>query len=161
MKVKTAIAKILNKEGIDFVTGFPSNPLFEAVALENIRTIQQAQEVLDYEVDRYNNRQVHSTTKEIPSIRFNNAVAANKTMFREFVIPRPYESTKDIFCLRTHRRVDAYHSISINNLKLRVKGVPLREAVEIRIVPEEKSGISELRFWYKNRLVDIQKAKIL
>jgi hypothetical protein len=133
--------------------------LVRTCARENIRTIQQAQEVLDYEVDRYNNRQVHSTTKEIPSIRFNNAVAANKIMFREFVIPRPYESTKDIFCLRTHRRIDAYHSISINNLKLRVKGVPLREAVEIRIVPEEKSGISELRFWYKNRLVDIQKAR--
>jgi hypothetical protein len=133
--------------------------LVRTCARENIRTIQQAQEVLDYEVDRYNNRQVHSTTKEIPSIRFNNAVAANKTMFREFVIPRPYESTKDIFCLRTHRRVDAYHSISINNLKLRVKGVPLRELIELRIVPEEKIGISELRFWYKNKLVDIQKAR--
>jgi hypothetical protein len=133
--------------------------LVRTCARENIRTIQQAQQVLDYEVDRYNNRQVHSTTKEIPSIRFNNAVAANKTMFREFVLPRPYESTKDIFCLRTHRMVDAYHSISINNFKLRVKGVPLREAVEIRIVPDEKMGISELRFWYKNRLMDIQKAK--
>jgi hypothetical protein len=133
--------------------------LVRTCARENITTIQQAQKVLDYEVDRYNNRQVHSTTKEIPSIRFNNAVAANKSMLREFVIPKPYESTKDIFCLRTHRRVDAYHSISINNLKLRVKGVPLREAVEIRIVPEEKSGILELRFWYKKRLVDIQKVK--
>jgi len=40
VKVRTAIAKILKKEGIDFVTGFPSSPLFEAVALENIRTIQ-------------------------------------------------------------------------------------------------------------------------
>lgn len=40
MKVKNAIAGILKKEGVDFVTGFPSNPLFEAVALENIRTIQ-------------------------------------------------------------------------------------------------------------------------
>jgi acetolactate synthase-1/2/3 large subunit len=40
LKVKTAIAKILKKEGVDFVTGFPSNPLFETVASENIRTIQ-------------------------------------------------------------------------------------------------------------------------
>jgi len=133
--------------------------LVRTCARENIRTIQQAQEVLDYEVDRYNNHQVHSTTKEIPSIRLHNAVAANKSMFREFVIPKPYESTKDIFCLRTKRMVDAYHSISINNIKLKVKGVPLREAVEIRIVPEEKSGISELRFWYRNRFVDIQRVK--
>jgi len=115
--------------------------------------------VLDYEVDRYNNRQVHSTTKEIPALRFKKAVVVNRTMFREFIISRPYESTKVIFCLRTHRRVDAYHSISINNLKLRIREVPLREVVEIRIVPEEKIGISELRFWYKNRPVDIQKAR--
>jgi len=40
LKVKTAIAKILKKEGVDFVTGFPSSPLFETAALENIRTIQ-------------------------------------------------------------------------------------------------------------------------
>jgi hypothetical protein len=107
--------------------------LVRTCARENISTIQQAQGVLDYEVDRYNNHQVHSTTKEIPSIRFNNAVSANRSMFREYVIPRPYESTKDIFCLRTKRRVDAYHSISINNLRLRVKGVPLREVVEMMI----------------------------
>lgn len=80
-------------------------------------------------------------------------------MFREFKIPNPYENTKDIFCLRIHKRVDAYHKISINNFKLRVRGVPLREKVEIRIVPDEESGVSELRFWYKNKLVDIQKVK--
>lgn len=133
--------------------------LVRTCARENISTIQQAQEALDYEVDRYNNHQVHSTTKEIPSIRFNNAVSANRSMFREFIIPRPYESTKDILCLSTKRRVDAYHSISINNLRLRVKGVPLGEVVEIRIVPDEKGVISELRFWYRNRLVDIQRVK--
>jgi hypothetical protein len=47
--------------------------------------------------------------------------------------------------------------VSIYNFKLRVRGVPLWEKVEIRIVPEEKRGISELRFWYKNKLVDVQK----
>jgi hypothetical protein len=133
--------------------------LVRTCARENITTIRQAQQVLDYEVDRYNNHQVHSTTKEIPALRFHKAVNANRTMFREFTIPRPYESTKDIFCLRTKRTVDAYHYISINNLKLRVKGVPLREPIEIRIVPDEKTSISDLRFWYKNRLVDIQKVK--
>jgi hypothetical protein len=133
--------------------------LVRTCARENIRTIAQAQEALDYEVDRYNNHQVHSTTKEIPALRFNNAVAANSTFFREFVIPRPFESTKDIFCLRTKRIVDAYHNISINNLKLRVKGVPLRELVEIRMVPNEETAVAELRFWYKNTLIGVQRAK--
>jgi hypothetical protein len=31
--------------------------------------------------------------------------------------------------------------------------------VEIRIVPDDKGVISELRFWYKNRLVDVHRVK--
>ncbi len=39
MKCGTAIAKILRMEGVDFVTGFPNNPLHEALAIEGIRLI--------------------------------------------------------------------------------------------------------------------------
>ncbi|MBM04276.1 MAG: hypothetical protein CL766_05775 [Chloroflexi bacterium] len=39
MIVVEAVAKILKKEGIEFVTCFPSNDLLEAVAQEDIRTI--------------------------------------------------------------------------------------------------------------------------
>jgi hypothetical protein len=133
--------------------------LVRTCARENIKTIEHAQDVLRYEIDRYNNRQVHSTTKEIPIIRFKKALSLNRTMFREFKVPSPYENTKDIFCLRIRKSVDAYHKISINNVKLKVRGVPLREKVEIRIVPDEESGVSELRFWYRNKLVDSQKIK--
>ncbi len=55
--------------------------------------------------------------------------------------------------------MDAYHKISIDGFKFRVKGVPLREKVEIRVVPDHENGISELRFWYKRKLVDVQKVK--
>jgi thiamine pyrophosphate-dependent acetolactate synthase large subunit-like protein len=40
MKGKSAVAKALKMEGVDFITGFPSNALLEAVAQEGIRTIQ-------------------------------------------------------------------------------------------------------------------------
>jgi len=40
LKGKTAIAKILKEEGIEFVTGFPYNPLFDALADEGIRPIK-------------------------------------------------------------------------------------------------------------------------
>jgi len=40
MKGKEAIAKVLKLEGVEFITGFPSNPLFESMAQEGIRTIQ-------------------------------------------------------------------------------------------------------------------------
>jgi len=39
MKGRTAIAKILKMEGVEFVTGFPQNDIFEAGAEEGIRCI--------------------------------------------------------------------------------------------------------------------------
>ena len=119
----------------------------------------RARKLLQYEINQYNYYRVHSTTKEIPANRFNTATKANKTLFREFTLPSPFESTKDIFCRRLLRTFDAYHNVSINNFKLRVRGVPLREKVEIRIAPNKGTDISELRFWYKNKLVDTQKMK--
>ena len=128
-------------------------------ARENIKTIQEAQQVLENEVFRYNNRQVHSTTKEIPVIRLEHALQTKKSLFREFKVPTPYETINDIFCFRVIKTVDAYHKIKINNMEFRVKNVPLREKVEIRVIPDRKGGVSELRFWYRNKLVDIQKLK--
>ena len=99
-------------------------------AREKIRTIEQAQKVLEEEVERINFYQVHSTTGEIPIIRFQRAKREKKSLFRDFAVPSPYKSTKDIFCVRVKRTVDAYHKISINNIKLKVHKVPLREQVE-------------------------------
>jgi hypothetical protein len=133
--------------------------LVRTCARENIHSIEDARKVLQYEINQYNFYRVHSTTREIPALRFNNAMHAHKTMFREFKLPTPFESTKDIFCLRLSRTVDAYHNVRINNFKLKVQGVPLWEKVEIRFVPEEDTGVSELRFWYKKKLVDVQRMK--
>ena len=128
-------------------------------AREQIETVEGAGEVLKYEVDRYNNRQVHSTTKEIPILRFERAAKEKRSLFREFEIPSPYTSVKDIFCLRVKRKVDAYHKISISNLKLKVHKAPLREEVELRIAPDEKTGLAEVRIWYKDILCDVCQVK--
>jgi hypothetical protein len=69
-------------------------------ALENITDLEEVRGVLREEVDRYNNHQVHSTTGEIPSIRFDNAGKSGISLFRPFSLPKPYTSPKDIFCLR-------------------------------------------------------------
>jgi len=53
--------------------------------------------------------------------------------------------------------VNAYRKISINNLELNVSGVLIRERVYLRIVPDKKSGLAEIRFWYKDKLVGVQK----
>jgi len=75
------------------------------------------------------------------------------------VIPSPYKSTKDIFCLRVKRTVDAYHKISISNIKLKVHKAPLRKQVELHIALDDKTGIAEVRIWYKDILTDVYHIK--
>lgn len=55
--------------------------------------------------------------------------------------------------------INAYRKISINNLELNVSGVPIRERVSLRIVPDKKSGLAKIRFWYNDKLVGVQKVK--
>lgn len=122
-------------------------------AVEHITTIDQAREVLKHEVKRYNEYQVHSTTKEIPAVRFEKARHEGNSLFRPFAIPKPYLSTKDIFCLREKRMVNSYHKISLYNKEIFVPKVPLRDYVEIFIFPDKNTGIIELRFWWNNQFV--------
>src|SRR5438046_10723961 len=44
MKVTTAIAQILKKEGVEFLIGYPVNPIVEGAAEADIRTIMVRQE---------------------------------------------------------------------------------------------------------------------
>jgi len=68
-------------------------------------------------------------------------------------------STKDIFCLRVDRMVNSYRKISINNLELRVPKALLHERIQLRIVPDKESGVSEVRFWHRDEFLGSQKAK--
>lgn len=122
-------------------------------AIEHITTIQQAREVLKQEVLRYNAKQVHSTTKEIPDIRFTKALRSGNSLFRPFTLPAPYTDPKDIFCLRERRMVNSYHKISLWSKEISVPKVALRDDVEVHIIPNRKTGIVELRFWWRNQLV--------
>jgi len=139
--------------------GWLQDRIVRTCAREGIKTIGEAREVLRYEMNRYNNYQVHSTTGEIPAIRFEKALNERKTLFREFMVPPPYESTRDIFCLRIERTVNAYRKISINKMELQVSAAPIREQVQLRLVPDKESGLAEIRFWYNSKLIGIQKVK--
>jgi len=71
----------------------------------------------------------------------------------------PFLSTKDIFCLRADRMVNSYRKVSINNLELKVASAPLHERIQLRIVPDKESGLSEVRFWHEDELLGSQKVK--
>jgi len=65
--------------------------------------------------------------------------------------------------------VNPYRKVSINNLKLKVPGAPLydlsacgnaqAERIQLRISPDKESGVSEVRFWYRDNFLGSQKVK--
>jgi hypothetical protein len=122
-------------------------------ALEKLISLEDVRSVLKDEVDRYNNHQVHSTTGEIPAIRFAKAKQAGQSLFRPFTLPKPYTSLKDVFCLRDTRIVDGYRRISVFNKSLEVPKVPLREDVELHLVPDLTQQTIECRIWWEKKMV--------
>jgi hypothetical protein len=120
---------------------------------ENLSTIEEVRSVLKAEVDRYNNHQVHSTTGEIPNIRFARARKEGNSLFRKFSLPEPYTSPQDVFCLRTTRMVNGYRRISLFKHVIEVPNVPLREYVNVHLVPNESKQLMHIRIWWNNKMV--------
>ena len=80
-------------------------------AREGVTEISDGIKVLKAEADRYNYRQVHSVTGEVPYYRLKRLVDEGKSLFN------------------------------------------------LRIVPDMRSGMAEIRMWYKDNLIGIQKVK--
>jgi len=137
--------------------GWLQDRLIRTCVREDVATIKPAQQILRQEIYRYNYRQVHSTTLEIPYFRFQRALKEKQSLFREFKIRPPFESSKDIFCLRIDRTVDAYRNISISNLQFKVHADP-RKQINLRLYPLN-AELTEIRFWCESKLIDIQKIK--
>jgi hypothetical protein len=138
--------------------GWLQDHLIRTCVREDVTHIQQAQRVLNQELRRYNHHQVHSTTQEIPYLRFQKALKEKQSLFREFKIKPPFQSVKDIFCLRMKRTVDSYRRVSINNLQLKVNHATPRKEVNLRIYPQNQDT-SEIRFWCEDKLIDVQRIK--
>lgn len=122
-------------------------------ALEQIATLTDARPVLREEIHRYNYQQVHSTTGEIPAVRFEKAQNEHRSLFRPFAVPKPFTSPKDVFCLRYTRTADGYRKISLGGHALQIPGIQPRDDVNIHLVPDETKNLVELRIWNADRLV--------
>jgi len=133
--------------------GWMQDRIVRTCALENIDSIQGGRAVLREELDRYNNHQVHSTTGEIPSIRFARALKEGNSLFRPFALPKPYTSPKDVFCLRERRLVNAYRRISLFGREIQVRKVLPHEEVELHLIPDQDKGILDIRIWCKNQIL--------
>lgn len=122
-------------------------------ALEHITAIDDGRVVLKEELERYNNHQVHSTTGEIPSLRFATARTAGSNLFRPLSLPKPYTSPKDVFCLRETRVVNGYRRVSLFNHEIEVPNVPLREEVELHLTPNAAKQVMDVRIWWSQKMV--------
>jgi hypothetical protein len=138
--------------------GWLQDRLVRTCVREDVTDIREAQRVLTYEIHRYNYKQVHSTTQEVPYFRFQRALEEQRSLFREFQVRPPFQSVKDIFCLRVERTVDPYRKISLHNLQLKVNNAIPKKRVTLRIYPLNKE-VSEVRFWCENSLIDVQRIK--
>jgi len=125
-------------------------------AREKLTRIDEVRAVLRHEVDRYNNHQVHSTTEEVPVIRFQKAQREGNSLLRPFAVPFPYSLPKDVFCLREKRMVNGYRRISLANHDIVVPGVPLREQVDVHCIPDIVRRVMEVRIWWRGSMVQSQ-----
>ncbi|HUT73195.1 MAG TPA: hypothetical protein VMW89_21185 [Desulfatiglandales bacterium] len=138
--------------------GWLQDRLVRTCVREDVTDIREAQRVLGHEVARHNYRQVHATTQEVPYFHFQRALEEKQSLFREFMVRPPFQSVKDIFCLRVERTVDPYRKTSLHNLQLKVNNATPRRRVTLRIYPLNKH-ISEVRFWCDDTLIDIQRVE--
>jgi len=143
---RTLAGRTHYKGKIERPYGWLQNRIVRTCAREGIDNIVDGNKILEAEAARYNFRKVHSATGEVPYYRLKRLLDEGKTLFREFVIPSPYKSTKDIFALRGSRVVNPYRKISFNKLVINITGVPIRDSVSLRIVPDLASGMAEIRF---------------
>jgi len=122
-------------------------------ALEKLSHLEDVRQVLQEEVTRYNEHQVHSTTKEIPVLRFQHATQAGHSLFRPFVLPAPFTHHDDVFCLRETRQTNGYRRISLWGQDIAVPKVNPFEPIDIHIIPDGKKEAISLRLWHAKRLV--------
>lgn len=125
-------------------------------AREKITSVDHMRFVLKQLVYQYNTTWVHSTTKEIPILRFEQAIAEQKSLFKSLSTVKPDADIDDIFCLRTERIVDAYRKISLNGISISVpNGIP-KHTVKLNIIPIPKKHIAQIRFWHTGNLLGTQ-----
>lgn len=134
--------------------------LVRAAAKEKLTTIDQLRSPLKELINSYNTKWVHSTTKQIPIQRFEEALSDQRYLFKPFKIEDPDQTVEDIFCLRTERIVDAYRKVSLDGTVLKVPNGTPRQKVDIRIAPSVKKGFAEVRFWQQLNFMGSQKVPL-
>ena len=70
--------------------GWLQDRIVRTCAREGVDNVIDGQRVLEAEAARYNYKQVHSTTGEVPYYLFKRKIASGESLLREFTVPKPY-----------------------------------------------------------------------
>jgi hypothetical protein len=127
--------------------------IVRTAAIERLTTIDEVRSVLRDELHRYNHLQVHSTTGEIPDRRFEKATRAGATLFRPWILPKPFRSPKDVFCLKETRVVNAYRRLSFHQEEIPIRNIPPGEELDLHLVPDLAKETVEIRIWWRQSFV--------
>lgn len=126
--------------------------IVRTAAKDGIDSIEGVREILKDLVETYNTKWVHSTTKQIPIVRFESALSEGRSLFH----PLSFQdgvTIDDIFSLKIDRVVDAYRRISIYGNEMRVpNGIP-RDTVTLKMIPDTVSGMVKVRFWSESEFL--------
>lgn len=128
---------------------------------EQVTDIAAARVILKNEVECYNYRRVHSTTKEIPMVRFETAQRERRSLFREFKLEQPNQTVKDIFCLRETRVVNGYSQVHFRNVALVVANAKPGQRVDLKIYPDPATGVTDIRIWQGDTFIESHKVNRL
>jgi transposase len=140
--------------------GWIQDRLVRTAAKEKLTTLDEVRAVLHDLMDAYNTRWVHSTTKEIPMVRFENALNANISLFRPLVAAAPGTDPNDLFCLIFIRKTDGYCSLSLDSISFRLHNAQSYTETEIHCALESKSALVVVRFWQAGHFVEEQRVKV-
>jgi transposase len=133
--------------------------LVRTAAKEKLTTTDDLKEVLRNLVDMYNTRWIHSTTKEIPIVRFENALNGNCSLFKPLSLAAPHKEVNDLCCLSFTRTTDGYRSLSFDGILFRLPNARSYTETEIHLALEAESGLVVVRFWQQGRFVEEHRVK--
>jgi len=131
--------------------------LVRTAAKEKLTTLDEMRDALRGLVEMYNTRWVHSTTKEIPIVRFENAQNGNRSLFKP--LPQGLDAN-DLFCLSFKRTTDGYRSLSFDGVLFRLPNARSYTETEIHLALDPKSGLVVVRFWQQGRFVEKHRIKL-
>jgi hypothetical protein len=127
-------------------------------AKEKLTTMSELREVLRNITETYNNTWVHSTTKEIPMVRFEKALNGNCSLFRPLASLK--SDPRDLFCLRFVRKTDGYRRISLDSVVMEIPNAKPVTETEVRCSFDRNNDLVIVRCFQAGRFVEEKQVKL-